>query len=125
MTIDMHAHWRPSELAEALRARTDLPRIEPDADGDEVLVGPRGSQKLAQAFDDVDDRLALMDRHGIDAAMISMLGGFGWLERLAVEQSLPPVRIYHDSVSHLCAAHHERLLCFPPLPRAHPYPAAP
>ena len=73
MTIDMHAHWRPPEMADALRARTEMPRIERDSDGDEVLVGPRGPQKLDKAFDDVDARLASMDAHGIDAAMISIL----------------------------------------------------
>ena len=25
--IDMHAHWRPAEVADALRARTKEPRI--------------------------------------------------------------------------------------------------
>ena len=25
--IDMHAHWRPAEIADALRARTREPRI--------------------------------------------------------------------------------------------------
>jgi len=117
MTIDMHAHWRPPEMADALRARTELPRIERDADGEEVLTGPRGSQKLARAFDDVGERLESMDRYGIDAALISMLGGFGWMERLPVEESLPLVRLYNDSVSAMCAAHPERFaaVCAVPL----------
>src|SRR5262245_13943968 len=51
--IDMHAHWRPAELADALRARTRGPRILRNPDGAEVL--PRMSeQPLAKAFDDVD-----------------------------------------------------------------------
>ena len=29
MMIDMHAHWRPAEIADALRARTREPRILP------------------------------------------------------------------------------------------------
>ena len=44
--IDMHAHWRPAELADALRARTRGPRILRNPDGAEV--------PLAKAFDDVD-----------------------------------------------------------------------
>jgi predicted TIM-barrel fold metal-dependent hydrolase len=118
MTIDMHSHWRPPELADALRARTDMPRIERDADGDEVLIGPRGPQKLAKAFDSIDERLASMDRHGIDVALISMLGGFGWMERLAVEQSLPLVKIYNDSVSAMCASHPDRFAAVAALPLA-------
>ena len=35
--IDMHAHWRPAEVADALRARTREPRIVRNRDGVEVL----------------------------------------------------------------------------------------
>ena len=35
--IDMHAHWRPAELIDALRARTKEPRIVRNPDGVEVL----------------------------------------------------------------------------------------
>ena len=46
--IDMHAHWRPAELAEALRARTREPRILRNSDGVEVLKAPRmGEAPLA------------------------------------------------------------------------------
>ena len=31
--IDMHAHWRPAELIDALRARTKEPRIVRNQDG--------------------------------------------------------------------------------------------
>ncbi len=50
--IDMHAHWRPAEVADALRARTREPRIVRNPDGAEVLKMPRmGEQPLAEAFD--------------------------------------------------------------------------
>ena len=35
--IDMHAHWRPAEVADALRARTREPRIVRNPDGVEVM----------------------------------------------------------------------------------------
>ena len=35
--IDMHAHWKPAEVADALRARTREPRIVRNEDGVEVL----------------------------------------------------------------------------------------
>ncbi len=37
MMIDMHAHWRPAEVADALRARTREPRIVRNPDGVEVM----------------------------------------------------------------------------------------
>ena len=50
--IDMHAHWRPAELADALRARTRNPRIERNADGVEMLKSARyGEEPLSNAFD--------------------------------------------------------------------------
>ena len=41
--IDMHAHWRPAEVADALRARTREPRIIAA-----VLIGARPTGRLAQ-----------------------------------------------------------------------------
>ena len=41
MMIDMHAHWKPAEVADALRARTREPRIVRGPDGVEVLKAPR------------------------------------------------------------------------------------
>ena len=35
--IDMHAHWRPAEVTDALRVRTKEPRIVRNQDGVEVL----------------------------------------------------------------------------------------
>lgn len=33
MAIEMHSHWYPAALVEALKARTDLPHIKPGTDG--------------------------------------------------------------------------------------------
>ena len=43
--IDMHAHWRPAELAEDLRARTREPRLTRNDDGVEVLRTRNGKTK--------------------------------------------------------------------------------
>ena len=65
--IDMHAHWRPAEVADALRARTREPRILRNPDGAEVLKAPRmGETPIAQAFDDVEFHLARMDKQGVE-----------------------------------------------------------
>src|SRR5438034_90658 len=59
MMIDMHAHWRPAEVADALRARTREPRILRNPDGVEVLKSGRmGEAPLAEAFDEIDFHLA-------------------------------------------------------------------
>ncbi len=79
--IDMHAHWRPAEVADALRARTREPRIARNQDGVEVLQSGRmGEAPLAEAFDDVDFHLARMDRQGVQTSVLSLLGSFCWIE---------------------------------------------
>ena len=73
--IDMHAHWRPAELADDLRARTREPRIVRNDAGAEVLKMPRmGEAPLAEAFDDIDFHLARMDRQGVATSVLSLLG---------------------------------------------------
>ena len=55
--IDMHAHWKPAEVADALRARTKEPRIVRDPNGAEVLKSRMSDEPLANAFDDVEFHL--------------------------------------------------------------------
>ena len=71
MMIDMHTHWRPAEVADALRARTREPRIVRNADGVEVLKAARmGEAPLADAFDDVEFHLSRMDRQDVGVSVL-------------------------------------------------------
>ena len=83
--IDMHAHWKPGEVADALRARSKEPRIARDRDGVEVLKTRMGEEPLEQAFDDVDFHLARMDRQAVDVSVLSVVGGFCWIESQPVD----------------------------------------
>ena len=118
MTIDMHSHWRPPALVDALRQRAEPPHVVTAAGGAEVLRSRHGDMAMAEAFDDPDRRLADMDAHGVSTAALSLFGMFQWIERLPAEQSLPLVRIYNDSVSAICAAHPGRFAGFASLPLA-------
>ena len=69
MTIDMHAHWRPPELIDALRGRAAIPRIEINSDGVEILNDGRWNLPLEEAFDDAEQRVAEMDELGITTAV--------------------------------------------------------
>jgi predicted TIM-barrel fold metal-dependent hydrolase len=115
--IDMHAHWRPAEVADALRARTREPRIVRDEDGIEVLTAPRmGKAPLAEAFDDVDFQLARMDRQGVATSVLSLLGSFCWIEAQAPEVSGPLCRRVNDGLSEICRTHPGRFAAFAALP---------
>src|SRR5208337_4046227 len=115
--IDMHAHWRPAEVAGALRARTREPRIVRNPDGVEVLKAPRmGEEPLAKAFDDVDFHLGRMDRQGVDVSVLSLLGSFCWIESQPPEVSGPLCRRVNDRLSAICQVHPGRFAAFAALP---------
>ncbi|HEY3909385.1 MAG TPA: amidohydrolase family protein [Stellaceae bacterium] len=117
MMIDMHAHWRPAEVADALRARTREPRILRNQDGAEVLKASRmGDQPLAEAFDDVDFHLARMDRQGVETSVLSLLGSFCWIEAQPVDVAAPLCRSVNDGLSAICQKHPGRFAAFAALP---------
>ena len=113
--IDMHAHWRPAELIDALRARTKEPRIVRNQDGVEVLKSRIGGEPVSKAFDDVEFHLARMDRQGVSTSALSLLGAFCWIESQPVEVSLPLCRMVNDALSGLCQKY-ERFNAFAALP---------
>src|SRR5436190_1352415 len=115
--IDMHAHWRPAEVADALRARTREPRILRNPDGVEVLkAGRMGEAPLAEAFDDVDFHLARMDRQGVEVSVLSLLGSFCWVEAQPLDVSGPLCRRINDRLSAICEEHPGRFAAFAALP---------
>src|SRR5271165_5008433 len=117
MMIDMHAHWRPAEIADALRARTREPRIARNQDGVEVLQSGRmGEAPLAEAFDDVDFHLARMDRQGVETSVLSLLGSFCWIEAQPLDVSGPLCRRINDRLSAICQEHPGRFAAFAALP---------
>jgi len=114
--IDMHAHWRPAELVDALRARTKEPRIVRNQDGSEVLKSRIGEEPLSKAFDHVEFHLARMDRQGVNTSVLSLLGAFCWIEAQPVEVSLPLCKMVNDALSGLCQNHAGRFSAFAALP---------
>src|SRR5580658_10463257 len=115
--IDMHAHWRPAEVADALRARTREPRIVRNPNGVEVLKSPRmGEALLAEAFDDVDFHLGRMDRQGVEVSVLSLLGSFCWIEAQPLDVAGPLCRTVNDGLSAICEEHPGRFAAFAALP---------
>jgi predicted TIM-barrel fold metal-dependent hydrolase len=119
MMIDLHAHWRPAEVADALRARTREPRIECNADGVEVLKAPRmGETPLDKAFDDAAIHLQRMDRQDVETSVLSLLGSFCWIEAQPVATAAPLCRRVNDGLSAICTQHPGRFAALAALPLA-------
>src|SRR5437016_12395711 len=125
MMIDMHAHWRPAEVADALRARTREPRILRNEDGVEVLkAGRMGEEPLASAFDDVDFHLARMDSQGVETSVLSLLGSFCWIESQPADVAGPLCRRVNDGLSAICQKHPGRFAAYAALPLTDIFAAA-
>src|SRR5690349_10825614 len=114
--IDMHAHWRPAELIDALRARTKEPRIVRNQDGVEVLKSRIGEEPLSKAFDDVEFHLGKMARQDVSTSVLALLGAFCWIESQPVEVSQPLCRMVNDALSGICQKHQGRFRVFAALP---------
>jgi predicted TIM-barrel fold metal-dependent hydrolase len=114
--IDMHAHWRPAELIDALRARTKEPRIARNQDGVEVMKSRIGEEPLSKAFDDVEFHLGKMARQDVSTSVLSLLGAFCWIESQPVEVSQPLCRMVNDALSGICQKHQGRFRVFAALP---------
>ena len=117
MMIDMHAHWKPSEVAEALRARTREPRIVRGTDGVEMLKAPRmADSPLAEAFNEAVVELARMDQQDVSVSVLSVLGSFCWIEAQPIDEALPLCRKVNDGLATICARHPGRFAAFAALP---------
>jgi len=114
--IDVHTHWRPADIADALRARDREPRILCNPDGAEVLKSRMGEQPLSAAFDDVDIHLSRMDRQGVEISVLSLLGTFCWIESQPLDVSVPLCRRVNDGFSAICQKHPGRFAAFAALP---------
>ena len=116
--IDLHAHWVPPQLAQALRKRQgQVPRLEVLADGSERLVMPIGTLSFSDAHTDPALRLQHMSQVGITRQMLSLPGLFG-IDSLPFEESAPLVRGFNEACAQLCQTHPERFCGLAALPWA-------
>ena len=100
MSIDCHAHWIPPRLAELLRERSEVPRIE-STEGHERLVAFHGGRAFDRALGDIGYRLGLMKQHGVSMQVLSLPGLFG-IDCLPVHESQSLVAAFNDEAADIC-----------------------
>jgi predicted TIM-barrel fold metal-dependent hydrolase len=114
--IDLHAHWLPPVMAQALRQRhNQVPRIDTLADGSEQMVMPCGTLTFTADYTATSQRLAHMDQMGVAKQMLSLPSLFG-IDSLPLDQSAPLVCIFNDACAGLCQAHPQRFCGLAALP---------
>lgn len=121
--IDAHAHFLPAPLVAALRARPDAPDIRAEPGGGESFGIYRTRMPYGRAYDDLDARLARMDKLGVDRQILSLPGLFG-IDSRPADQALPLVRAFNDGVAGLIRRHPDRFSALAALPLANPTAAA-
>lgn len=100
-TYDVHQHLWPPDVVAVLRARRSAPRL----DGDVLELG-EGRFPLDVAAHDLDGRLALLDRDGVDVAVVSLQ------PTLELEEAPELADAYHEGVAELVARADGRLRAF-------------
>ena len=118
MTVDVHTHFLPATLVDALRRRTELPRI---SDG-QIEYGEGNGHALLPNMGDLELRLHDMDEQGIDLAVLGAnVPGVDWFPA----GDAPAIaRDVNDELNDLAAAHPDRLAALATLPMQAPDAAA-
>lgn len=117
MTIDMHAHFVPAQMADALRTRREAPWIEAMPDGTERIHLPIGALEFGDDYSNMVARVAFMDARGVDRQLLSFPGLFG-LDSRPADEAAPLLSLFNDEVAAVSRAHPERFTGLAALPFA-------
>jgi predicted TIM-barrel fold metal-dependent hydrolase len=112
MTIDLHSHWFPEKLADAFRQRKVKPMIHTKSDGVEYM---ESMFSAPLRLENLERRVAEMDRTGVDCGVISLTTVFG-VEGLPPEEAIPLCRINNDGLAEVCARYPKRFYALATLP---------
>lgn len=102
--IDVHTHLYPRRYVDFLRARTEVPRIAGEVGSERFVIFEEeakgnGGRPIDTTYWEVSEKLAFMDRHGIDQSVISI--GNPWLDPIPADQGAELARRLNDDLASL------------------------
>ena len=112
MAIDLHSHWFPEELIEPFSRRDTKPRVF-TKDGVTHLESTFAARPLD--LEKIEDRIAEMDKAGVERGVISLTTVFG-VEGLPAEEAIPLCRANNDGLAAICAQYPDRFSALASLP---------
>ena len=131
MSIDMHNHFYPRPYIERLKQETGIPRIEATSAGESFVIFPEElhddqhrplaappGRPLGPEYWDVSEKLAWMDRAGIDRIVMSI--GNPWVDFLPTSEAVAWARRLNDTLLEIRRAHPTRIAAMGVLPCADP-----
>jgi aminocarboxymuconate-semialdehyde decarboxylase len=122
VTVDVHTHFLPATLVDALRDRSTLPRITDGPGGTMIEYGEGNGHALLDNMGDLELRLADMDREGIELAVMGTnVPGVDWFPAADAAAIAHDV---NDELTALAAAQPNRLAVLATLPMQAPEAAA-
>ncbi len=95
MQIDVHQHFWTEPLIDALASRRELPFVRSEHGLTVLYLAGERSFVLDLATESYDQRAALVERDGLDRALLCLSSPLG-IESLPREQALPLLDAYHD-----------------------------
>jgi aminocarboxymuconate-semialdehyde decarboxylase len=109
MIVDVHTHFYPRDYLDRLAERREIPKVVRDANGDHFVIFADeenvagGTRPIGEHFVRLEKKLAFMDEHGIDRAVISI--GNPWVDFLEGAEAVTWARRLNDEVEQGCTAH--------------------
>ena len=107
-TFDLHQHLWPASFVDALTARADAPRLEAG-----MLETTEGRFEIDLDDHDLERRVAVLDRDGIDVAVVSLQTSLG-LERLPAAERDELEETWASGIREVVEISGGRLLAFSP-----------
>lgn len=104
-TVDLHQHLWPEQFVEALTKRRRPPRLS----GSVLHLAGEADSEVDFVAHQLDTRLALLDRHEIDVAVISLPPTLGVAE-LHADEAAELLAAYETGIRELAAASSGRLV---------------
>jgi aminocarboxymuconate-semialdehyde decarboxylase len=118
--IDIHSHVIPPEMVAEVRAHPRHYQMEiVEAEGKRRLVCPDHDFPLAREFDEVDLKIAAMDRKGLQVSALSVapiVFGYNWERSLGNASA----RLINDGIARMASRYPDRLVGLGTLPLGDP-----
>lgn len=104
LLVDVHTHLYLPRYASMLRSRAAIPFIRTRQDGDRLVIldnEPSGGRPVGAQYWDRNEKLAFMDKHGIDVSVVSTANP--WLDFLSPAEATQMATDLNNDLEEYCS----------------------
>lgn len=114
MIFDVHNHFYPPAFIDALRAGNSALSVRDDEEGNPVLYSPGDANIAVRGHRDIEYRLEVLDREGVDRQLVSLTCPGTLLETPG--RSVELARLVNDAFAGIMERHGDRFIPLATLP---------